>query len=86
IDTELLLTITKALNVDLFKFFYEEEPLKTFRENEIRALNEQIASLKQMLAEKEELMVSQSRYVKSQEDVIRLMKEKENFFKTNPPR
>jgi len=79
IDTNLLLEISKALNHDFFKYFYEEEPLKELREKEMIAITIGIENLKREVAQKEEMLLTNNRYIRSQEDVIRLLKEKEQF-------
>jgi plasmid maintenance system antidote protein VapI len=79
IDTNLLLEISKALKHDFFKYFYEEEPLKELREKERIAVTIEIENLKREVAQKEEMLLTNNRYIQSQEDVIRLLKEKERF-------
>jgi plasmid maintenance system antidote protein VapI len=79
IDTNLLLEISKALKHDFFKYFYEEEPLKELREKEMIAITIEIENLKREVAQKEEMLLTNNRYIQSQEDVIRLLKEKERF-------
>jgi len=39
---DLLITISKALNKDFIQFFYNEEPIKSLRRDEIEALNLQL--------------------------------------------
>ena len=80
-DTDLLLSISKALQHDFFQYFYNEDPLKSFRETELDSLNEELEKLKSELAEKLNYIAVQDKYVKSQEDVIRLLKEKETYLK-----
>lgn len=79
IDTNLLLEISKALKHDFFKYFYEEEPLKELREKEMIAITIEIENLKREVAQKEEMLLTNNKYIQSQEDVIRLLKEKERF-------
>jgi plasmid maintenance system antidote protein VapI len=79
IDTNLLLEISKALKHDFFKYFYEEEPLKELREKEMIAITIEIENLKREVAQKEEMLLTNNKYIQSQEDIIRLLKEKERF-------
>lgn len=78
-DTDLLRSICKALNHDFLKYYYKEEPLRFFREEEIKEIGQEVANLKQELNLKNEFIATQNKYVQSQEDVIRLLKEKEQF-------
>jgi hypothetical protein len=78
-DTDLLRSISRALVHDFFSYYYKEEPLKTFREVEMKGIVEEIAELKRDLHVKNEFIKTQDKYVQSQEDVIRLLKEKEQF-------
>lgn len=81
VDTDLLLSLSKALQHDFFQYYYNEAPLKSFRETELDSLNEELEKLKRELAEKLNYIAVQDKYVKSQEDVIRLLKEKETYLK-----
>lgn len=70
IDTELLRDITKELNHDFFAYYYEEEPLKSFREKEIADwtekiddLNYKLATKDQLLAKNEEILALQRKYI-----------------------
>ena len=79
IDTDLLFSICKALNHDFLKYYYQEEPLRFFREEELKEIGLEVADLRQELNAKNEFIATQNKYVQSQEDVIRLLKEKEQF-------
>jgi transcriptional regulator with XRE-family HTH domain len=79
IDTQLLTIISNALKHDFFKYFYEEQPLKAFKEEEMSQLNNEIANLKKEIEHKDEYIATNKKYIQSQEDVIRLLKEKEQF-------
>lgn len=70
IDTELLRGITGALNHDFFAYYYEEEPLKSFREKEIAEwtakidnLNRELSTKDQLLAKNEEILSLQRKYI-----------------------
>jgi hypothetical protein len=41
-STDLLLTISEALNIDLFSFYYRKEPLKSLRNDEVALFYNQI--------------------------------------------
>ncbi|ANI88857.1 hypothetical protein A9P82_05865 [Arachidicoccus ginsenosidimutans] len=79
IDTELLLSICKATNHDFFNYYYQIEPLKTFRKNELAELKKEIEVLKNQLAQKENQVSAQAENIRNQNDAIRLLKEKEKF-------
>ena len=62
--------ITKALNHDFFAYYYEEEPLKSFRDKEIAewtdkidALNRELSTKDQLLAKNEEILSLQRKYI-----------------------
>ena len=84
IDTELLLTICKATNHDFFSYFYETEPLKTLRELELADLYKEIEELKKSVTQKDNIISLQSESIKNQADLIRLLKEKEQFLSNQP--
>lgn len=83
IDTQLLLDISRALHHDFFQYYYNEFPFKTFREEELFHVNNEIANLKKELVQKDEALLTNKKYIQSQEDVIRLLKEKEQFLNKN---
>jgi IS30 family transposase len=82
IDTQLLQSISKALNHDFFRYYYDEEPLKSLREFEMKEITAEIQQLKAEITLKDVSINIQNKYVQSQEDVIRLLKEKEQFLAT----
>lgn len=57
ISTALLLDISKALNVDLLRYFYEEAPLKNIRDEENREFLEKIKWLTERVAQVEKELV-----------------------------
>jgi transcriptional regulator with XRE-family HTH domain len=77
IDTELLLSICKALQHDFFSYYYLTDPLKALKEEENRFTDLEMLNLKKLLDEKITYIQIQDKYVQSQEEVIRLLKEKE---------
>lgn len=89
-STDLLLTISGALKVDLLSVYYTEEPLKSLRNDEIGSLNGQIERYKeqiQMLIEENRLLqkeLSLTRDLNSaQIEIISFAKEKIADLKLN---
>lgn len=82
IDTELLLSICKATNHDFFSHFYQREPLKTFRKHELAELEKEMEELKSQLNQKDSYIALQGENIKNENDIIRLLKEKEEFLAT----
>lgn len=79
IDTELLLSICKATNHDFFSYYYQLEPLKTFRDTYSADLKVEIEELKNLHIQKDDIISLQNQSIQNQADVIRLLKEKEQF-------
>ena len=79
IDTELLLIICKATDHDFFKYYYQFEPLKSIRKLELEGFKQEIEDLKKSINQKDSIINLQAENIKNQEDVIRLLKEKEKF-------
>jgi plasmid maintenance system antidote protein VapI len=79
IDTDLLLNISKALNHDFFQYFYNESPLKQFKEAEHKAIDAELSALRKELSQKEEVIAATNKYAQSQEEIVKLLKEKEKF-------
>lgn len=78
VDTELLLACCKVLNHDFFAYYYSQEPLLSFRENEIKNWKRRIDALKNELeremklnAVQEELVVTQRKNIKHLELLIK---------------
>lgn len=89
-STDLLLTISGALKVDLLSVYYTEEPFKSLRNDEIGSLNGQIERYKeqiQMLIEENRLLqkeLSLTRDLNSaQIEIISFAKEKIADLKLN---
>ena len=83
IDTDLLLSICKATNHDFFNYYYQTEPLKTFRENELEIMRKRIEELELSTKQKDSYISLQTEYIKNQNEVIRLLQEKEIKNKKN---
>lgn len=70
VDTGLLLACCKIMNHDFFQYFYEEEPMRTHRQEmidewnaKLDALNNEIAHRDQLLSKNEELLELQRKYI-----------------------
>lgn len=86
IDSELLLKISKALNKNIFAYFDDEEPItsikakeKGIHEKEIQSFKDNLYLLECNLADKEIRIQELLARVSDQQDIIRLLKEKEEF-------
>lgn len=76
IDTELLKDITRALNHDFFALYYEEEPLKSFREKEISEWTDKIEALNSELWAKDKLLEKNDEIISLQRKYIAELEEK----------
>lgn len=74
IDSELILTLSKVLDYNLFSYYEDKEPIAGFRQAETLEWQTKLDKLAVDLKQAHELL-------KQQEDIIRLLKEKEEFFK-----
>ncbi|WEK17836.1 MAG: hypothetical protein P0Y49_13615 [Candidatus Pedobacter colombiensis] len=77
IDTELLLTLSIALDYNLFSFYDDKEPIASFRKAETLELEAKVDKLSVELKHTTEKL-------NLQEDTIRLLKEKEEYLKNKP--
>jgi len=84
IDTELLRDITEELDHDFFAYYYEQEPLKSFREKEIAEwttkiddLNQELSLKDQLLAKNEEILSLQRKYIAELEAKVARLEGKE---------
>jgi len=75
IDSELLLTLSKALDYNLFSYYYDIEPISSFHALEmseyqlnIEKLTEKVRSLQKLSETQEELLVTQRKYIAEIED------------------
>lgn len=78
IDTELLLSISRALEFDFFEMYYSEEPLKSMREKELEPYKKEIEELKKLLAYKEQRIVDLERTADSDRKLISYLEEERN--------
>ncbi|MFI5138327.1 MAG: helix-turn-helix domain-containing protein [Sphingobacteriales bacterium] len=70
IDSELLLTLSKALNYNLFSYYYDKEPIVGFRTVEIQEWQYKLDSLNHILSLKEELLSQRQELVETQRKLI----------------
>ena len=54
IDTQLLLKLCVVLEYNFFEVYYSEEPLKTMRQKEIEAFNNEIKALQNTIRQRDE--------------------------------
>ncbi|MCS3797855.1 hypothetical protein [Niastella sp. OAS944] len=88
-STDLLVTISKALNTDFFAVFYTEEPLKSLRHDEVADLNNQIQTFTEQVQRiteennrlQKELSLTQE-LVKYLKETIAFAKEQIELYKT----
>lgn len=76
ITVDLLIAISNALKVDLFSFYYQEEPLKTLRNDEITRLTKEIDRLYDAIRQLEKDLVQKDKLINSQEEFITMAKER----------
>lgn len=75
VSTDLLLTICEALGKDLFSVYYNEDPLKRLRQDEVSKLKGQIQNLNEEINRlKRELELSQS-LADARKETIFILKE-----------
>jgi plasmid maintenance system antidote protein VapI len=74
IDSELILTLSRVLDYDFFSYYNDMEPIASFRKAEALARQVALDNLTLELERSTELL-------KQQEEIIRLLKEKEEFLK-----
>lgn len=84
VDSPLLLLCCKVLNHDFFQYFYDEDPLQSFKaaeiekwQSKISLLSAELDSKNRLLETKDELISTLNKRALDQEDVIRLLKEKQ---------
>lgn len=76
IAVDLLIAISNALKVDLFSFYYQEEPLKSLRNDEITILNNENDRLHNVIRQLEKDLVQKDKLINSQEEYITIAKER----------
>lgn len=81
ITVDLLVTISGALKVDLFALYYEEEPLKSLRNDEITDLNKKIEELYNIIRQLEKDLVQKEKLIDAQEQYITIANERMEEYK-----
>ncbi|WP_400261923.1 hypothetical protein ACFX5U_20440 [Sphingobacterium sp. SG20118] len=61
---------TKALNHNFLKYYYEEEPFKTFREEENKTFLAEISLLNEQVEEANKTVAMQEYHLKTQQELI----------------
>lgn len=82
IDTDLLLKISEALEFNFFEYYYNEEPLKSMRNERIKGLMDTVEKQKTELAERAEKIAMLKDLVESQKDNLSLIKESTKKYNT----
>lgn len=78
---DLLVTISAALNIDLLKIYYDEEPMKSLRDDQVSQLNDQIQKLMEEINHlKKELALTQD-LREAQKEIIYFAKEQLEEYK-----
>jgi|SRR5690606_24888224 len=67
---EKILQYSKALNKNFVAYYYDEEPLKTFRDREFADLREKINTLQARLDQAENLLTSKDEIISAQKELI----------------
>ena len=86
VDTDLLITLSVVLDYDFVAHLYKRQQLKKIKQKEIAewqskidTISEQKNQLKDLINSNNRAIASLEKLVKNQEEVIRLLKEKEKF-------
>ena len=82
IDTELLLKISEALEVNFFEYYYNEEPLKSMRNETIKGLMDTVEKQKAELAERADKIATLKDLVESQKDNLSYLKDSAKKYNT----
>ena len=81
IDTQLLLKLCVVLEYNFFEVFYSEEPLKTMRQKEIEAFNNEIKVLQSSIRQRDERIKDLEEIMSSNKKVISLLEEEKELYK-----
>ncbi|SDP10064.1 hypothetical protein SAMN05428975_0306 [Mucilaginibacter sp. OK268] len=76
IDSELLLTLSKALNYNLFSYYDDKEPIVGFRNAETHEWQVKIDNLTYALSLKKDLLNEKEKLIKAQEKLITELEKK----------
>ena len=79
IDTGLLTDISAAIGYDFFQHYYEEEPLKSLHQGGIKEWQDKVEARNQTIKQLQQEIENKQKYINSQEDVIALLKEREQL-------
>lgn len=82
---DLLVTISAALKKDFIKFFYEEEPMTSLRDDEIAKLNHQIQKLTEENKRLQRELALTQNLVEAQKDTISFAKDQIELYKFQLP-
>ena len=81
IDTQLLLKLCVVLEYNFFEVYYNEEPLKTMRQKEVEAFNNEIRALQITIRQKDERIRDLEEIMNSNKKVISLLEEEKELYK-----
>ena len=81
IDTQLLLKLCVVLEYNFFEVYYSEEPLKTMRQKEIEAFNNEIKVLQNTIRQRDEKIRDLEEIMSSNKKVITLLEEEKELYK-----
>ncbi|HYF29888.1 MAG TPA: hypothetical protein VD993_02105 [Chitinophagaceae bacterium] len=81
IDTQLLLKLCVVLEYNFFEVYYSEEPLKSMRQKEIEAFNQEIRALQNTIRQRDERIRDLEEIMNSNKKVISLLEEEKELYK-----
>ena len=81
IDTQLLLKLCVVLEYNFFEVYYSEEPLKTMRQKEIEAFNNEIKALQNTIRQRDEKIRDLEEIMSSNKKGITLLEEEKELDK-----
>jgi len=76
LDVDLLLLISKALKFNFIELYYNEEPLKDFRQQELNSWNNKISALNTTITYQEETIKLQEELLVTQRKLIEELEKK----------
>ena len=82
IDTQLLLKLCVVLEYNFFEVYYSEEPLKTMRQKEIEAFNNEIKALQNNIRQRDETIKHLEEIANSRSKIISLLEEEKEIYKS----
>ncbi|HEX6180553.1 MAG TPA: hypothetical protein VFZ47_04865 [Chitinophagaceae bacterium] len=82
IDTQLLLKLCVVLEYNFFEVYYSEEPLKTMRQKEIEAFNNEIRALQNNIRQRDETIKHLEEIANSRSKIISLLEEEKEIYKS----